>query len=191
MATGIQLFVGLGNPGVEYVATRHNVGAWFIERIADIYGANLRHEPKFHGFFAETQIDGHNCKLLVPTTYMNCSGRAVQAVANFYKIHLTNILVIHDELDFLPGEIRLKFSGGHNGHNGLRDIISSLQDGGFHRLRVGIGRPQNKDVVNYVLAKPSNSDKEKIFEAFDDAIAVIPYLVKGEVNKAIQQLHSS
>jgi len=189
MENGIRLFVGLGNLGSAYSATRHNVGAWFVANIADSFGVSLRYETKFHGLFADVSIAGCSCKLLIPTTYMNCSGRAVQAVVNFYKIPLMQILVAHDELDFSAGIARLKFGGGHNGHNGLRDIISVLQDGGFHRLRLGIGRPQNKDVVNYVLGNPSSGDKEKIVTEIDKTIKLLPYLVAGEMGKAMQLLH--
>ena len=192
MAMGTRLLVGLGNPGAQYAATRHNIGAMFVEKLATTCASSLRREQKFHGFFTEIRMaEIENVKLLIPTTYMNESGRAVQAVAKFYKIPLENILIIHDELDFTPGEVRLKFSGGHNGHNGLRNIIEVMQGNGFYRLRVGIGRPRHKDVVNYVLAQLSNSEKEKIFAVFDKVIDVISLMVGGDYAKAVQLLHSN
>lgn len=184
MAEPIKLIVGLGNPGERYITTRHNAGAWFVEKVVASYAADLRLEAKFHGFCGVIKIAHYSCHLLIPITYMNCSGRAVQAIANFYKIPPANILVVHDELDFPPGVARFKFGGGHNGHNGLRDIIAVLQGGDFHRLRVGIGKPQkapnsNVDMADYVLTKPSRAEMEQIDAALDEKVALTPRLLQG------------
>lgn len=187
----IQLIVGLGNPGTQYEETRHNAGAWLVNEIAEQYHADLRFEAKFQGFCGSFQIEHSACKLLIPTTFMNCSGRAVQAVVNFYKIPITSILVAHDELDFLPGIARLKFGGGHNGQKGMQDIISSLGNEGFYRLRIGIGRPKHHDLAGYVLTKPSRDEQIEIKRALQQAIVVLPDLLTGQVQKAMQSLHGS
>jgi peptidyl-tRNA hydrolase, PTH1 family len=202
-----QLIVGLGNPGQQYAPTRHNAGAWFVERVATAYSAALRAEAKFHGLFGSVDVNvqivntdkttstaQYHCKLLIPTTYMNLSGKAVQAVANFYKIPVENILVAHDELDFMEGIARLKVGGGHNGHNGLGDIIAEMQSGAFMRLRIGIGRPpksnHNQDLAAYVLDKPSNSGKQKITDIIEQATTIVPQLLVGAIDKATNILHS-
>ena len=151
----IQLIVGLGNPGAQYEDTRHNAGFWFVEQLARAYGGSLQPEKKFFGYAARITIGGQDVRLLTPSTFMNRSGQAVNAIATFYKIPPQAILVAHDELDHPPGIGRLKQGGGHGGHNGLRDIISSLGNNkDFCRLRIGIGHPGNsKAVVNYVLKK--------------------------------------
>jgi len=178
----VQLIVGLGNPGIQYELTRHNTGARLVRRIAGIYGADLCLESKFHGLVGDIKVGGSRssvaddvarfCKLLMPTTFMNHSGRAVWAVANFYKIPVVNILIVHDELDFPCGVARLKFDGGHNGHNGIRDIIAVLGDGKFHRARIGISRPVNaaQNISGYVLDQPSKSERVQIDAAIDEII---------------------
>lgn len=191
MNTPIELIVGLGNPGNEYEDTRHNAGAWFIETIAEDSNTNLRTETKFKGLYGKAYIDGHDCHLLLPTTFMNLSGEAVQAIARFYKINPKNILVVHDELDLDPGDVKLKFDGGHGGHNGLRSIVSHLNTKGFHRLRLGIGHPGNsKDVVDYVLKRPSKHDQQLIVQAIDDAIRILPDVLTGNIQKAMKALHT-
>jgi peptidyl-tRNA hydrolase, PTH1 family len=195
----IQLIVGLGNPGKQYADTRHNVGAWFIEALSDRYKAKLQMESKFHGLFGTMQFEdasiglvrNFSCKLLFPSTFMNLSGKAVQSVLKFYKIPATAILVVHDELDFLPGIARLKFGGGDNGHNGLIDIIKHTHTKDFCRLRVGIGKPKDKNTsADYVLNSPNKSEREQIDQALDKSIAVLPYLLQGDLAKAMQELHS-
>ncbi len=188
----IELIVGLGNPGREYEDTRHNAGAWFIEELARASGVTLQPEKKFHGLTARISLHGRDVRLLHPTTFMNKSGLAVAALANFYRISPEQILVAHDELDIPVGTARLKQGGGHGGHNGLRDTISSLGNNkNFHRLRIGIGHPGDaKAVVNYVLSKPSIEDNRKIREAIDEAARVMPEALNGSLAKAIQQLHT-
>lgn len=185
----IQLIVGLGNPGPEYKTTRHNAGAWLVQRLADQSKTELRLEPKFKGLTGSILNNGNECKLILPTTYMNNSGIAVQAITAFYKIPIENILVAHDELDFPPGIIRLKQDGGANGHKGLISITEHLNNT-FYRLRLGIGRPENKDAVtDYVLENPPSSDKKQIITAINQALEIIPQLLAGEMAQAIQILH--
>lgn len=187
----IQLIVGLGNPGPEYDRTRHNAGFWFVDALARHKGVILRHENKFHGETGQLRLDGDECRLLKPLTYMNRSGQSVSALARFYRIPPEAILVIHDELDLPAGTARLKQGGGHGGHNGLRDITSALGGNGFLRLRLGIGHPGHRDqVVDYVLKKPSKEDERLIEDAIDDALLVVPQLLAGEIERAMNQLHS-
>ena len=151
----IKLIVGLANPGAEYAATRHNAGAWYVDLLAERLRAPLREEPKFYGYTSRINLAGADVRLLVPTTFMNLSGKAVAAMATFYRINPDEILVAHDELDLPPGVAKFKLGGGHGGHNGLKDIISKLGNNpNFHRLRVGIGHPgDKKKVVGFVLGK--------------------------------------
>ncbi len=191
MPAGVKLIVGLGNPGPEYEKTRHNVGAWLVDRLAEHYQLTLKFETKFHGRASKLNLEGESVWLFQPTTFMNESGRALAAIVRFYKIPTSTILVAHDELDFPPGTIRIKSGGGHGGHNGLRDIISAVGGRDFLRLRIGIGHPGHKDrVTPYVLGAPSKSDQQNIMEAIDEGIAVIPQLVAGEIQPAFHKLHS-
>lgn len=191
MQSPIQLIVGLGNPGPQYAATRHNAGFWFIEELARQCGATLRAETKFHGLVSNASIQGQSCLLLQPTTFMNHSGLAVSHVANYYKIKPEAILVAHDELDLLCGDIKLKLGGGHAGHNGLRDIAQALKAQNFARLRLGIGHPGHKDkVLNYVLGQASSSERDKIEAAIGKSLAVLPKVLSGAWEQAVQELHS-
>lgn len=191
MSARVDLIVGLGNPGSEYQHTLHNAGFWFLEALAHQYNAVFRHEKKFHGEIARLYIDGHDVWLLKPDTYMNESGKAVQALAQFYKIQLPHILVVHDELDLEPGTARLKSAGGHGGHNGLRDIINKMGGNGFLRLRLGIGHPgDKKKVTGHVLKKTSLEDKIEIDRAIERSIAVLPQIAAGEHARAMNQLHT-
>lgn len=181
--------MGLGNPGAEYAETRHNVGEAFATSLASQYRENPRVESKFHGLFCTLRIKDHQCHVLVPTTYMNDSGIAVAAVAKFYKLPPAAILVVHDELDFDAGDVRLKAGGGHGGHNGLRDIECHLHTRDFYRLRIGIGHPGHKDKVTpFVLGRASSSDQKLIDRAIDDGLAVIEDLVAGDFDKATRFL---
>ncbi len=190
MPDGIKLIVGLGNPGEEYAATRHNVGAWFVQKLSEKINQPLKRENKLLGFAAKAAVEDHPYYLFIPTTYMNESGQAVAAIARFYKIEPKEILVAHDELDFPAGKIRLKENGGHAGHNGLRDIIQHLGTHDFYRLRIGIGHPGHKDrVTPYVLSKPSQSDREHILKSFEECLPWISDLVRGEVQKVMKELH--
>lgn len=193
MDTPIQLIVGLGNPGSEYDQTRHNAGADFVTELARQYGTSLSPEKKFFGTIAQVSIDNCPVRLLIPATYMNRSGQAVSALANFYKIPPESILVAHDELDMPPGVAKLKIGGGHGGHNGLRDIISSLgNSNNFARLRIGIGHPGNaKQVASYVLKKAPAEDFNKTEDSIYMACKVMPQLTRGEWNAAMKELHSS
>jgi len=186
----IDLIVGLGNPGAEYEPTRHNAGFWFVEEIARLKGAHFRPETKFSGQVCKVHLEGRDIWLLKPNTFMNRSGQAVQQLASFYKIPVENILVAHDEIDLDPGTTRLKSSGGHGGHNGLRDIIAHMGKD-FHRLRIGVGHPGSKDqVVDFVLHRASKEEQAAIDESMDDALRALPLLLEGSWEKAVNRLHS-
>ena len=188
----IQLIVGLGNPGAEYEPTRHNAGFWFVDELAQRYRQSFRKEQRFQSEVARCRIDGVDCRLQKPLTFMNRSGQAVRALMQFFRIPLQQILVVHDELDLPPGVVKLKKGGGHGGHNGLRDLISHLGGKDFYRLRVGIGHPGHRDqVVDYVLKKPSQDDRRLIEDALYEAQAVMPDIVRGEFARAMNTLHSS
>jgi len=189
---GIRLIVGLGNPGAEYEHTRHNAGAWFVNELADSAHLTLRHETKYRGFHGITKFNGQECHLLIPSTYMNLSGQSVSALANYYKIPPQAILVAHDEIDIPAGDIRLKFDGGHGGHNGLRDIIAQLHTKQFHRLRIGVGHPGNsKDVIDYVLKAPKKTERVEIDAAVHKAQEIVLLVVDGKFQKAMHQLHTT
>ncbi|ABS77937.1 aminoacyl-tRNA hydrolase [Coxiella burnetii] len=187
MSGGVKLIAGLGNPGDQYARTRHNVGAWFLETLAQQRNQSLAKENKFHGFVAKC----NDYWLLKPTTFMNESGQAVAALARFYKIKPSEILIAHDELDFPAGDIRLKEGGGHGGHNGLRNIIQHLGSSDFYRLRIGINHPGHKDrVTPYVLSPPSENDRIAILAAIEKGLRLIPELVQGDFQKVMRELHS-
>jgi peptidyl-tRNA hydrolase, PTH1 family len=192
MAEPISLIVGLGNPGPEYENTRHNAGFWTIETLARQNGIRMAPEKKFHGLLGKGRIGQQECWLLMPTTFMNRSGLAVQALANFYRLQAANILVVHDELDLPPGTARFKTGGGHGGQNGLRDIITQLGNNKeFHRLRIGIGHPGDKNLVTgHVLGKASVSDEKIIRSAIEEACLVLPEAVKGNMAAAMNRLHT-
>lgn len=191
MSSPVQLIVGLGNPGPKYEQTRHNVGFAFVDELARTKGATFRAESKFHGDVCKLSLGGSDLWLLKPTTFMNLSGKAVAALARFYKLDPESVLVVHDELDIPPGELRLKQGGGHGGHNGLRDIIAQLGSREFYRLRVGIGHPgSSREVTNYVLGKASGDERQLIEQAIDDALRELPLILEGEWQKAMNHLHS-
>ena len=186
----MRLLVGLGNPGREYEATRHNAGFWWVENLADARGASLKAESRFFGRVGRLTGGGHDCWLLLPQTYMNRSGQAVGALAGFYKIPPEEILVAHDELDLPPGAARLKKGGGVAGHNGLKDISARLGPD-FWRLRIGIGHPgERAAVVNYVLHPPRAEETELISEAITRSLEVWPLIFAGEMEKAMHRLHT-
>lgn len=190
LASCIQLIVGLGNPGAEYEKTRHNAGAWFVEAIAKHYHAKFKLDSKFMGQVAKTQGDDMTCYLLLPTTFMNCSGNAVRAVSQFYRIPSESILIVHDDLDLPPGTIRLKEGGGDGGHNGLKSIAQQLGTKDFLRLRIGIGHPGHRDrVLDYVLTTPRREEAIEIHAALDRALNVLKEIVEGDLQKAMQKLH--
>lgn len=192
MDTPLQLIVGLGNPGAEYDRTRHNAGADFVTELAWRQGVTLSPDSKFHGLTGRISLDGQDLRLLIPTTFMNRSGQAIGAMAQFFKIPPEAILVAHDELDLPPGTARLKHSGGHGGHNGLRDTIQALGNNkDFNRLRLGIGHPGSaSQVVGYVLKKAPTSEQQMLLDAIDRAIDVLPLAASGDWAKAMNQLHT-
>jgi len=186
----MELVVGLGNPGREYEATRHNAGFWWVENLADAQRVRLRTQAKFFGRVGRLTDGGYDCWLLLPDTYMNASGRAVQALAAFYKIAPDDILVVHDELDLPPGTVRLKKGGGVAGHNGLKDIAGKLGPD-FWRLRIGIGHPGDRDqVTDYVLQPPRQEEAELISSAVEHSLEVWPLIQTGEMEKAMHRLHT-
>ena len=186
----IKLIVGLRNPGSAYEHTRHNAGGWFVEALARYYNVLFKMEKKLHGELTLIDVSGMSCKALLPLTFMNHSGLSVHAVCQFYRIEPNEILVAHDELDLPVGRIKLKTGGGHGGHNGLRNIISQLGSTDFHRLRVGIGHPGHKDLVlDYVLGKPSQHDRQLIVEAIDRGVDVMPTILTGGIAVAMSQLN--
>lgn len=190
MAKGIQLIVGLGNPGKDYKNTRHNAGAWWVEALCQQNQISLQTQSKFQAQIAQGQVQGHKCYFAIPTTFMNHSGQAIGKIAKFYKIPPDAILVAHDELDIEPGTARLKNGGGHGGHNGLRDIIPQLGTPNFHRLRIGIGHPGNKNqVADFVLHAPSKQEEQKIHSAIDESLMVLPDILTGNWQPAMNQLH--
>ncbi|OSM99650.1 MULTISPECIES: aminoacyl-tRNA hydrolase [Lonsdalea] len=190
--SSIKLIVGLANPGAEYAATRHNAGAWYIDRLAESHRQPLKEESKFFGYTSRLALAGHDVRLLVPTTFMNLSGKAVAAMATFYRIQPDEILVAHDELDLLPGVAKLKLGGGHGGHNGLKDIISKLGNNpNFHRLRIGIGHPGDKNkVVGFVLGKPPVSEQTLIDQSIDEALSCSEIMLREGMVKAMNRLHA-
>ena len=185
------LIAGLGNPGPQYEHTRHNVGFWWLDQLARELSTTFNVENKFHGQLAQSQYAQDKLFLLKPLVFMNRSGQSVAALANFYKIPTSNILVIHDELDLPTGTAKLKRGGGHGGHNGLRDIISVTGSKDFLRCRLGIDHPGHSSLVsNYVLSKPSLADRQNIELAIDNALCVLPDVLSGDLEKAMHWLHS-
>lgn len=192
MTDKIQLIVGLGNPGAQYTGTRHNAGAHLVEQLAAHQNLSLKAESRFFGLYAKAQLGHSPVHLLIPTTFMNLSGKSVLALANFYKIAPENILVAHDELDLQPGIARLKQGGGHGGHNGLRDIISRLGNNkAFYRLRIGIGHPgQANQVSNFVLTRAPEPERLQTQAAIEEALRHLPLAIEGNWQRAMNQLHS-
>lgn len=188
----IQVVVGLGNPGPEYAKTRHNAGVWFVEELASRYNISLRPEKKYSGLYGKGQIGNSVVHLLIPTTFMNKSGKAVAPLANFFQIPVENILVAHDELDMEPGVCKIKKGGGHGGHNGLRDIISCMANNkDFYRLRIGIGHPGHRErVTGHVLGKAPALEQDKIDQSLDEASRCLDIWLKDDLKKAQNRLHS-
>ena len=185
----ISLIVGLGNPGTEYAQTRHNAGFWYVERLAQRYGISLKSESRFHGLTGRGQIEGHDVRLLLPSTFMNRSGQAVVPMAKFFQVSPAQLLIAHDELDLASGVIRLKSGGGHGGHNGLRDIVPHL-GAEFHRLRIGIGHPGHRDkVTGHVLGKAPTAEQALLDQALDEALRLTDLIVAGNTSQAMNQLN--
>jgi len=188
----VRLVAGLGNPGREYAFTRHNAGFWFVDALASRLGAAFASESKFQGLLAKA---GGDLRLLKPMTHMNLSGRSVSAAARFFAVSPAEILVVHDELDLLPGEAKMKFGGGVAGHNGLKDISAQLGTRDFWRLRIGIGHPRDssipqQDVADYVLAPPTLADGKTIAAALDRALDAWPAIEAAEFERAMLLLHT-
>ena len=188
----IKLFVGLGNPGPEYDATRHNAGFWWIDALARQLKVSLTMDKSYHALIARTTINGQNIWLLKPQTFMNLSGKSVATLARFFKINPQEILVAHDELDVVPGEAKIKLGGGHAGHNGLRDIHAQLGSADYWRLRLGVGHPGVKsEVIDWVLKKPILDHRIAIEQAIDRSLKALPALLAGEMNRATMLVHTS
>ena len=192
--SAISLIVGLGNPGPEHEHDRHNAGFWFVDAVAREHGGNWRREARFHGEAARVRIGDAEVWLLKPLTYMNRSGQSVSALARFYRIAAANMLVAHDELDLSPGTVRLKRGGGSGGHNGLKDITAAMGGPDYGRLRIGIGHPRDlypgREVVDFVLQRPSRGEQNALDDAIRDALAVVPVLAAGQWERAGQKLHT-
>lgn len=190
--SALKLIVGLGNPGAEYAHTRHNAGFWFADRLADSARVRLAHEAKLHGESGRVDIGGTSVILLKPSTFMNRSGQSIAAALRYFKIEPEQMLVAHDELDLPAGSARLKFDGGHGGQNGLRDLFAHLGHGRFHRLRIGIGHPGQKDKVTpWVLGRPGRDDEISIQRSLDAALEQVPLLLRGDFNEAMKRLHTA
>jgi len=187
----IQLIVGLANPGTKYEYTRHNAGAWLIQTIATQNNTKLQPNTKFQGLYAKIELEGQPIHLLIPTTYMNLSGQSVKKITEYYKIPIEQTLIAHDEIDFPPSTAKFKQGGGHGGHNGLRDIINHFnQNKNFHRIRIGIGHPGDKNqVTDYVLSPPIKTDKIEIEASIEKIIKELPNYLKGNHQQAMNNLH--
>jgi PTH1 family peptidyl-tRNA hydrolase len=188
----IKLIVGLGNPGEQYMKTRHNAGFLFIDELGRQLGATLKADKHSFGRSVKTSIAGHSVRLLVPDTFMNLSGKAVVAATQYYKVSLDEILIVHDEIDLDAGVARLKLGGGHGGNNGLRDIIQKMASKKFSRLRIGVGHPGvGKDVSGYVLKSANKSDQASIDVAIAESLRAMEHIVTGDFSTAMNELHSN
>ncbi|MBT5231560.1 MAG: aminoacyl-tRNA hydrolase [Methylococcales bacterium] len=189
--SGIELIVGLGNPEPKYLMTRHNAGFWFVDHVVDKLSVALRVETKFKGEVGEGVVNSRKIRFLKPLTYMNNSGQAVAALANFYKIPLASILVVYDDMDFDPGVIRLKHGGSAGRHNGVQSMIECLGGKDFWRLRLGVGHPGDRaKVTGFVLGKPSESDFTLMSEAVLDGASSLTELIEGDFQKVMGELHT-
>lgn len=188
----IKLLVGLANPGPEYARTRHNAGAWVVEELARVHNIVLKNESKFYGYTGRILVNGQDLRLLIPTTFMNLSGKSISALAKFYQIKPEEIMVAHDELDLPPGVAKFKKGGGHGGHNGLKDTIAKLANNkDFYRLRIGIGHPGHKDrVAGYVLGKAPANEQELLDAVVDESVRSLDILLKDGLAKAQNRLHT-
>lgn len=188
----IKLFVGLGNPGPDYEATRHNAGFWWIDALARELKVNLVPERSYYGLAGRTSVNGQSVWLLQPQTFMNLSGKSVASLARFFKIQPEEILVVHDELDLLPGQVKLKRGGSHAGHNGLRDIHAQLGSPDYWRLRIGIGHPGEKsEVANWVLKKPAPDQRTLIEDSIAHSLKAHTAMLAGEMDKATLLVHTT
>jgi PTH1 family peptidyl-tRNA hydrolase len=189
--TGIRLIAGLGNPGPEYLRNRHNAGFWFADVLASGAGVRFAPEKRVHAETCRVTIGGEPVRVIKPDTFMNESGHAVVAALNYWKLAPEALLVVHDDLDLPPGTVRLKFDGGHGGQNGIRHIMAQLGHGKFHRLRIGIGHPGDRNrVTPWVLGNPNAADENAMLDAIARAREVLPLTVAGEFNEAMKRLHT-
>ncbi|MFM7482913.1 MAG: aminoacyl-tRNA hydrolase [Burkholderiaceae bacterium] len=190
-SSSIKLIVGLGNPGAEYAATRHNAGFWLVDQLAH---GTLKLESRFQGLVGKTRIGGHDIWLLEPQTFMNRSGQSVGAFARFYRILPAEVLVVHDELDLLPGTAKLKLGGSTGGHNGLKDISAVLGTQDYWRLRIGIGHPRSLNlqqaVIDFVLHRPRAEEQASIASAIEKSLDILPLLCEGKPEQAMHLLHT-
>ena len=187
----IRLMVGLGNPGAEYDGTRHNAGFWFIDEVARQLKVTLVPDRSYVGLVARVNLPGGPLWLLEPMTFMNLSGKSVAPLARFFKIAPEEILVAHDELDLMPGQMKMKLGGSHAGHNGLKDIQAQLGSPGFWRLRLGIGHPGVKaEVINHVLRKPPLAEREAIDQSIAQALGALDLLIAGDMERAMLKIHA-
>jgi peptidyl-tRNA hydrolase, PTH1 family len=190
----LRLIVGLGNPGTDYEQTRHNAGFWFVDAIAQSLGASFQKDNKFFGWIAKARGPHGDIWLLKPSTYMNRSGQSVRAVSNFYKLALNDLLVVHDELDLMPGAIKLKKGGGTGGHNGLKDIQAQMGSPDYWRIRIGIGHPRTlnlqQEVADFVLHAPRREDEKLILANQERVLQVLPLLLSGDLEGAFRLLHT-
>jgi peptidyl-tRNA hydrolase, PTH1 family len=187
----IRMLVGLGNPGTEYEGTRHNAGFWWVDEAARVLGARLVHDRAYHGLVARVNRPDGPVWLIEPQTYMNLSGKSVAPLARFFKIEPSQILVVHDELDLPPGQMKIKQGGGAAGHNGLKDIHAQLGTADFWRLRIGIGHPGDRsEVANWVLRKPAPEQREAILKCIAQSIEALPLLLDGPMERAMMKIHA-
>ena len=190
MSTPLKLIVGLGNPGSEYLMTRHNAGFWFIDALASRLGLTFNSDKKFNSETCRYRKGEIDCWLCKPQTYMNESGTAVQAMMNYYKIAANEVLVVHDEIDLDAGMARFKIGGGHGGQNGLRDIIQKIGGNGFNRLRIGVGHPGDKNkVVSYVLNRPGKDDEDSILDAIASVLDDQDLMFEGEIQRLMNNFN--
>lgn len=191
----IQIIAGLGNPGPEYETTRHNAGFWFVDNLAHRLNVSFNRDRSFNADVAKAKVAGSDVWLIKPQTYMNRSGQSVAALMRFYKLTAEQLLVVHDELDLMPGVIKMKKGGGTGGHNGLKDIQAHLSTSDWWRLRIGIGHPRElnlaQEVADFVLHKPSKEHLSEIEKAIERGLDVMPQLLSGEVARAVAQLHTT
>lgn len=189
MGQALSAVIGLGNPGPEHAGTRHNAGFWFVDQVAARWGCEWRREPRFSAMAGRVRIEDHEFWLVKPLTFMNASGTTVASLCRYFRLTAADILVAHDELDLMPGTVRLKQGGGAGGHHGLTDIIDHVGRE-FWRLRIGIGRPPpRRDLVPYVLGRPGRDEQVAIEDALDRALAVLPGVLGGASAQAMNLLH--
>ena len=190
--SNLWLIAGLGNPGSKYERTRHNAGFWFIDALAREYGWALKADRKFHGQCCRGTIDGAEAMGLKPETFMNESGQSVRAASDYFNVSVDQVLIAYDDLDLPPGVVRIKRGGGHGGHNGLRSLFSHLGSPGFWRVRIGIGHPGVREAVTpWVLSRPDSVDEKQINEGIGRVVEVVPQLLAGQAERAMQALHTA